>query len=112
MAKLNNSGHMMHHDQPEKLAEVFIGPFFGGGIETWFAYAVALVFLLIHVIPGDPIDAILGDQAAPEDRAVHAARAEVFERRRAAETSTMARGVFGGAARESREAAGEAPERR
>jgi alkyl sulfatase BDS1-like metallo-beta-lactamase superfamily hydrolase len=50
--------------------------------------------------------------AAPEDRAVHAVRAEVFERRRAAETSTMARGVFGGAARESREAAGEAPERR
>lgn len=32
----------------EKLAEVFIGPFFGGGIETWFAYAVALVFLLIR----------------------------------------------------------------
>jgi alkyl sulfatase BDS1-like metallo-beta-lactamase superfamily hydrolase len=50
--------------------------------------------------------------AAPEDRVVHAARAEVYERRRAAETSTMARGVFGGAARESREAAGEPPERR
>lgn len=32
----------------EKLAEVFIGPFFGGGIETWFAYGVALVFLLIR----------------------------------------------------------------
>jgi branched-chain amino acid transport system permease protein len=32
----------------EKLAEVFIGPFFGGGIETWFAYVVALVFLLIR----------------------------------------------------------------
>ena len=30
---------------------------------------VTLVFLLVHVIPGDPIDAILGDQAAPEDRA-------------------------------------------
>ncbi|MDH5675622.1 MAG: ABC transporter permease [Myxococcales bacterium] len=27
-----------------------------------------LVFLLVHLIPGDPIDAILGDQAAPEDR--------------------------------------------
>jgi branched-chain amino acid transport system permease protein len=31
----------------EKLAEVYIGPFFGGGIESWFAYAVALVFLLV-----------------------------------------------------------------
>ncbi len=28
-----------------------------------------LVFLLVHLIPGDPLDAILGDQAAPEDRA-------------------------------------------
>ena len=32
----------------EKLAEVYIGPFVGGGIETWFAYAVALVFLLVR----------------------------------------------------------------
>jgi len=32
----------------EKLAEVFIGPLFGGGIETWFAYGVALIFLLIR----------------------------------------------------------------
>ena len=32
----------------EKLAEVYIGPFFGGGVEGWFAYAVALVFLLIR----------------------------------------------------------------
>lgn len=30
---------------------------------------VTLVFLLIRLIPGDPIDAILGDQASPEDRA-------------------------------------------
>jgi peptide/nickel transport system permease protein len=29
---------------------------------------VTLVFLLVHVIPGDPIDAILGDQASSEDR--------------------------------------------
>ncbi len=32
----------------EKLSEVFIGPYFGGGIETWFAYALALAFLLIR----------------------------------------------------------------
>jgi branched-chain amino acid transport system permease protein len=31
----------------EKLGEVYIGPYFGGGIEIWIAYAVALVFLLI-----------------------------------------------------------------
>jgi branched-chain amino acid transport system permease protein len=32
----------------EKLAEVYIGPFVGGGIETWFAYAAAMAFLLIR----------------------------------------------------------------
>lgn len=32
----------------EKLAEVYVGPFFGGGIESWFAYAVALIFLLVR----------------------------------------------------------------
>ena len=32
----------------EKLAEVYIGPFFGGGIESWFAYVAALAFLLIR----------------------------------------------------------------
>jgi peptide/nickel transport system permease protein len=30
---------------------------------------VTLVFLLIRAVPGDPVDAILGDQASPEDRA-------------------------------------------
>lgn len=32
----------------EKLAEVYLGPFVGGGIESWFAYAVALVVLLVR----------------------------------------------------------------
>ncbi len=32
----------------EKLAEVFIGPFVGGGIEIWFAYVLALAFLLFR----------------------------------------------------------------
>jgi branched-chain amino acid transport system permease protein len=32
----------------EKLAEVFLGPMVGGGIETWFAYAAALAFLLVR----------------------------------------------------------------
>lgn len=30
----------------EKLAEVYIGPHFGGGIENWFPYVLALLFLL------------------------------------------------------------------
>lgn len=32
----------------EKLAEVYLGPFFGGGIESWFAYVAALAFLLVR----------------------------------------------------------------
>jgi branched-chain amino acid transport system permease protein len=32
----------------EKLAEVYIGPFVGGGIESWFPYVLALAFLLIR----------------------------------------------------------------
>jgi branched-chain amino acid transport system permease protein len=32
----------------EKLAEVFIGPMLGGGIEIWFAYVLALCFLLVR----------------------------------------------------------------
>lgn len=32
----------------EKLAEVYLGPLVGGGIEGWFAYVVALLVLLIR----------------------------------------------------------------
>jgi branched-chain amino acid transport system permease protein len=32
----------------EKLAEVYIGPHVGGGIEGWFPYVMALVFLLVR----------------------------------------------------------------
>ncbi|WP_332778065.1 branched-chain amino acid ABC transporter permease [Polaromonas sp.] len=32
----------------EKLAEVFLGPMLGGGIEIWFAYVLALGFLLVR----------------------------------------------------------------
>jgi branched-chain amino acid transport system permease protein len=32
----------------EKLAEVYIGPVIGSGIEGWFAYVVALAFLLVR----------------------------------------------------------------
>jgi alkyl sulfatase BDS1-like metallo-beta-lactamase superfamily hydrolase len=40
--------------------------------------------------------------AAPDDAGVHRVRAAVFETRAAAETSTMAKGIFGWAAGESR----------
>jgi branched-chain amino acid transport system permease protein len=32
----------------EKLSEVYLGPMLGGGIENWFAYVLALVFLLFR----------------------------------------------------------------
>jgi branched-chain amino acid transport system permease protein len=32
----------------EKLSEIYIGPHFGGGIEIWFAYVIALLFLLVR----------------------------------------------------------------
>jgi branched-chain amino acid transport system permease protein len=32
----------------EKLAEVYLGPLVGGGIENWFAYVLALLFLLVR----------------------------------------------------------------
>ncbi len=32
----------------EKLAEVYVGPYVGGGIEGWFPYVLALLFLLVR----------------------------------------------------------------
>jgi branched-chain amino acid transport system permease protein len=32
----------------EKLAEVYLGPYVGGGIESWFPYMLALLFLLVR----------------------------------------------------------------
>jgi branched-chain amino acid transport system permease protein len=32
----------------EKMAEVFLGPMLGGGIEYWFAYVLALLFLIVR----------------------------------------------------------------
>jgi branched-chain amino acid transport system permease protein len=32
----------------EKVAEVYLGPFVGGGIEGWFPYVLALLFLLVR----------------------------------------------------------------
>jgi alkyl sulfatase BDS1-like metallo-beta-lactamase superfamily hydrolase len=44
----------------------------------------------------------LAVQAAPEDAAAHAARAEIYSARRKTETSLMARGIFGDASRTSK----------
>jgi branched-chain amino acid transport system permease protein len=32
----------------EKLAEIYVGPIIGGAIENWFAYVLALLFLLVR----------------------------------------------------------------
>ena len=32
----------------EKLGEVYLGPYVGGGIESWFPYVLALLFLLVR----------------------------------------------------------------
>jgi alkyl sulfatase BDS1-like metallo-beta-lactamase superfamily hydrolase len=40
--------------------------------------------------------------AEPDNSAVHAIRSEVYQRRRDAETSLMAKGIFGSAANESK----------
>ncbi len=32
----------------EKLAEIYLGPFVGGAIENWFAYMLAMMFLLVR----------------------------------------------------------------
>jgi branched-chain amino acid transport system permease protein len=32
----------------EKLAEVYLGPIIGGGIEAWFAYLIAMLFLMVR----------------------------------------------------------------
>ena len=32
----------------EKLSEIYLGPYLGGGIENWFAYVLALGFLLVR----------------------------------------------------------------
>jgi branched-chain amino acid transport system permease protein len=32
----------------EKLSEIYLGPLLGGGIEIWFAYVLALLFLLVR----------------------------------------------------------------
>ena len=44
--------------------------------------------------------------AAPDDKAIHAIRAAIYQQRRDSETSLMAKGIFGYAAGESAAKAG------
>jgi len=48
----------------------------------------------------------LAGWAAPDDRAIHEARGEIYMRRRDAETSLMSKGIFMAAARESQSISG------
>jgi len=48
--------------------------------------------------------------AAPDDKTAHATRQLVYERRRESESSLMARGIYGAAARESSEIRGGDPD--
>jgi branched-chain amino acid transport system permease protein len=32
----------------ESLAELYLGPLIGGGLSAWFAYVLALIFLLVR----------------------------------------------------------------
>jgi len=32
----------------EKVVEVYVGPKFGGGVEVWFPYVLAVLFLLVR----------------------------------------------------------------
>ncbi len=47
------------------------------------------------------LDVELAAAAAPDDKEVHGARAEIYRARRAAESSLMSKGIFAAAARES-----------
>jgi alkyl sulfatase BDS1-like metallo-beta-lactamase superfamily hydrolase len=74
-----------------------------GGAGTLAARAVALAEAGDLRLAGHLAE--MAALAAPDDAAVHRARAEVFERRVESEASTMAKGIFSWAASESRERA-------
>lgn len=77
--------------------------------------ASALAARALELADGDELRlaghlADLAALAAPDDREVHAVRADVYARRRQAETSLMAKAIFGSAASDSRAIAdGESP---
>jgi len=48
--RIDRRGHRRraYRRRIRKLAEVYIGPHVGGGIESWFPYVLALAFLLVR----------------------------------------------------------------
>jgi alkyl sulfatase BDS1-like metallo-beta-lactamase superfamily hydrolase len=77
-----------------------------GGIEIYLRRAMALADagdfrLACHLVE-------TAVQAAPDDKAAHAVRRDVYAARAKGESSLMARGIFGSAARESEAKAGPA----
>ena len=75
-----------------------------GGAERLAARAVELSGSGSHRVACHLAE--MAARADPDSAAVHAARAEVYRRRREQETSLMARSIYGEAADRSREAAG------
>ena len=72
-----------------------------GGVERLVARARALAGSGDLALASHLIDWAVG--ASPADRAAHAARAEIYDARAAASPALMTRGIFGAAARDSRE---------
>ncbi len=70
-----------------------------GGVTTLAARALELSSAGDHRLACHLVEFAV--QAAPEDRSVHAARAQVYQARRDTETSLMAKGIFGYTAGES-----------
>ncbi len=71
------------------------------------ADGVALVESFSHIVASAPTRARRGRnpgpaQAAPDSREAHEIRARVYEARKQAESSLMAKGIFAGAASQSR----------
>lgn len=76
-----------------------------GGVGTLVERARALSEAGDHRLACQLIE--LAVQAAPDDREAHGARVDVYEARRRTESSLMSKGIYGWAARRSKEALGD-----
>ena len=82
----------------DKALAVEMARFAGGALvlaERGLALAATDSRLACHL-------AEMASQAEPDNKAVHALRAEIYQQRRSTETSLMAKGIFGAAANASR----------
>ncbi len=67
----------------EKLAEVYLGPMVGGGIEGWFPYVLALLFLLVRP------EGLFGETHHPEDLTMFYREAGQFKTTYAADSQHL-----------------------